>query len=135
MIKYNPADAVLCLPEGDYMATIAEVEERVSQSGNDMHVITYTVYAGERQVRIVDYIPYPSMTWRLKRLAQALGNEDAFKSGKFDPSECIGSNVIVTLEVQKQDGYDDKNRIKAWSVYSTAPVAVAPAAADDDLPF
>lgn len=138
MIKYDPKDAVLCLPEGDYMATIEAVEEKVSQSGNDMHVITYTVYSGEKSVRVVDYIPYPTMTWRLKRLAQALGQEAQFKAGKFDPEAYIGSNVTVTLEIQSQAGYDDKNRIKAWSAATvTKPSAIAAEAlpADDDLPF
>lgn len=137
MIQYNPADAVQCVAEGDYMATIVTVEEKQSQAGNEMHVIGYMVYAGDRQVQVLDYIPYPKMTWRLKRLAQALGQEDGFKAGKFDPEAFIGSNVTLTLIVEERDGYDPQNRIKAWSQCSTAAPnsSDAPPEADPDLPF
>lgn len=136
MIKYDPKDAVLCLPPGDYPATIDAVEEKQSKAGNDMYQVDFTVYtSGDKRVRVTDYIVIPSFVWKLKRLARALGMEDAFKAGSFDPASQVGQNIVVTLDVEEKEGYDDRNTIKAYLTKDGRDPKKPVADAADDLPF
>ena len=134
-ISYDPKDAVSIWPNGNYTATIDRVEEKVSKQGNPMHELTLTVWKGAEQRQVRDYIAYPDMTWKLKRLAQALGVEDAFQAGKFDPEEYVGKNVALTLGIQPaKDGYDEKNTVRTY-IRSNGATADSESGVPDDLPF
>ena len=41
MIKYDPNDAVLCWPEGEYRATLETVEEKTSKADVDLAAKRY----------------------------------------------------------------------------------------------
>lgn len=122
MITYNPKDASVVWPAGDYTATIEAVEEKTSKAGNDMHALTFTVYNGDRAIHVAEYIVYPAFTWKLKKLAVALGAVDTFHAGRFDPADFIGRNLTVTLGIEDgKDGYDEKNKITAYKPKLTDP--------------
>lgn len=142
--KYNPKDAESCLPEGEYEATVNSVTEGESKtSGNPMLTVGFAVYppaGGERKVN--DYIVNPSTLFKMKKIARALGEEDDFKAGTFDLADHIGANLTLVLDVQQQDGFDDKNNVKDYKPLARRTVAsgtrkAAPAETieDKDIPF
>lgn len=114
MIPYDPKDAVLVFPAGDYPAALASCEQKMSKAGNDMYELAFDVWQGERQMQVRDYVVMPQFLWKLKRLARAIGQSDAFEAGKFDPAEHIGRNLVVSLEIESRDGFDDRNLIRAY---------------------
>jgi hypothetical protein len=135
MIGYRKQDAVLLWPDGDYEAVVSTCQEKRSKAGNDMYEVGFTVYSGEREIQVTDYIVLPKFTWKLKKLAAAVGEEAKFEAESFDPHDLAGrsANLIVTLGSQKQEGYDEKNVIKAYKK-RTAEAVLAPPP-DDGLPF
>jgi hypothetical protein len=130
MIPYNPADAIQCWTKGVYQATLAAVVEGTSKKGAPMLTLSLQVYRSDgREQTVREYITFPNGTARLKRLAEALGEKQAFVSGTFDPASCIQRNLTVELEVEEQDGYPDKNRVAKYlpaTIHSTAPAPAAP---------
>jgi hypothetical protein len=115
-LTYYPKDAEKCLPAGDYQASLKHCEEKNSKAGNPMAVLTWEVYPDDSRppVLVKDYIVLPDGTWKIKRLAQALSKETEFKNGFFQPEDEIGCSVLLQLKVEQQDGFDDKNAVKAY---------------------
>lgn len=148
---YDPADAVMVQPEGDYPAVISGYDEEPSKStGFPMLTVIFTVYAPDgTQMEMKDYIVNPpkgsgkkSMIWKLKRIAQALGKEAEFEAGDFKIENYMGHNLTVFLKVKSQPGYDDQNVIQAYKAAGVSgPKAFVPPSddppppTDDDLPF
>ena len=115
-IAYDPKDAIMVLPEGEYNAVLKKVEEKQSKAGNDMCVLTWEVHPEDARpaVLVSDYIVFPAFTFKLKRLAQSMGKLQEFEDKTFQPEDYQGSSTRVFLRVAKQDGYDDKNEIKSY---------------------
>ena len=130
-LTYDPKDAVICWPTGEYDAVLAKVEDKTSREkpdgsgGNSMQVLTYRVFdADGREQLVSDYIVVPTGTFKLKQLAIALGRKDEFDAGTFQADGQINVNVRVDLAIEKQDGFDDRNKIR--KVLSTSKTAAAP---------
>jgi len=143
MLNYNPKDAVQVLPEGEYNAVLEKYEEKVSQKGNQMGVLTWKVFPDNSNATplVTDYITLPMFTWKLKRLAQSLGKEEDFKAGTFQPGDYQGTSTRLFIEVQSNEGYEDKNGVKTYvkqgHVASESKPQFAPDGAikDDQIPF
>jgi len=138
VIQYNPEDAVAVFPEGDYPAILHNVMEKTSKAGNDMYELIFRVFNGDREMQIKDYIVIPSFVWKLKRIAQAYGAEEEFQAGDFNPRKWVEKSLTVSLEVEKQEGFDERNVIKKYAPRHNGPVALVPAPTTndkDDLPF
>lgn len=117
-IDYDPKDAVMCWPEGDYPAVLEKVEDKTSKvkpdgsGGNPMQVLTWRLYKEDgREQLISDYIVIPAATFKLKQLAIALNKRNEFDSGTFQADDQIGCNVVAELGIESQPNYDDKNKI------------------------
>lgn len=129
-LNYNPEDAVRLWPVGVYDATLTKVEATTSKvkpdgsGGNPMEVWTLDVYDenGNKQI-ISDYVVIPAGTFKIKQLAQALDFEDEFKAGQFQAENHIGAGLAVELAIEKQPGFDDKNRIKKYRAPAANPDA------------
>jgi len=136
-LNYNPKDAVLVVPEGDYTATLKAVEEGVSKAGNDMYVLTWIVHAPKGPVTLKDYVPIPDMVWKLRKIARALGRVEDFDAGRFDPARHEGKNLVVSLSIQEDEKYGDQNRIGNYKAREgAAPMAVTvQPEKDDEIPF
>lgn len=146
---YDPADAVMVQPEGDYPAVVSGWDDKESKAGDPMLTMMFTVYAPDgTSTEMKDYIVNPpkasgkkSMIWKLKRIAQALGQEEAFTAGTFDIAQHMGHNLTVTLKIKSQAGFDDQNVIQAYKpAGASGPKAFVPPADekgvdDSDLPF
>lgn len=153
-MRYDPKAATLCLQEGDYDASISNVEPKTSQTGNTMEVVTFEVYVdGKPPIKIKEYFVEGQdfAAWKYKKLAQALGKEAEFKAQQFQAADCIGETLTVTLAT-KEDDFGEKNVIKGYSpkrvgakpVTQTAPKnprtkgPVVPAGTpltEEDIPF
>jgi hypothetical protein len=77
-LDYNPKDAVLCWPEGHYMAELVKVDDATSKvkpdgsGGNPMQILTWNLFHQDgREQAIKDYVVGPSTTFKLRQLAIA----------------------------------------------------------------
>ena len=120
--------------EGNYWATITGVEEKQSQSGNDMLVVTYSI--DETDTLIKDYfVQGKYFNRRITKFFDAFQN---IEDGDFEYVKWIGKKAAVTL------GKDDKGYLKikryiaptdkAYKDLPT-PTPEVPLLIDNDLPF
>lgn len=142
MLRYNPEDAVSCWPDADYPGYLKAAKEAKSKAGNDMWVIDFEAYNGDRSQTVTDYIVFPKGTYKLRHLARALGEEATFKAGKFDPSAHVNDPLTLSLVTESQSGFDDKNRIGSYKPAEGGSSRRQPASApadepdvDPDIPF
>lgn len=138
--RYNPKDADGdTFPAGDYPAVIEKVEEKTSKKGDAMLVITFRAYSGDRQTFVTDYIVNPASLWKLKKVAQSLGELPSFKDGSFDLDSHTGRNLTLTLGVEEAKGdFPEKNTVRGYKVAAPAGAFHASASApevDPDVPF
>lgn len=116
MIDYNPEDAVTVWPDGDYDAELKKVEEKTSKtSGNPMEVWTIAVFNADGDERsVTEYVVFPAAVFKVKQLAAAMGRKPEFDSAQFHAKNYIGAGFKVKLAIDKQDGFDDKNKIAKY---------------------
>jgi hypothetical protein len=124
-VDYNPKDASktwpVAGPDGkpiEYQAVLINVEDSVSKrkpdgsGGNPMQVWTWRSTTPRRSKQVItDYVAIPAAVFKIKQLARALGQEEQFKAGQFQADDHVRSTFAVTLVIEEQDGYDDKNKI------------------------
>lgn len=140
MIDYDPKDALRLFDAGDYDAELLSCDETTSKAGNLMYVVKLKVYGnnGEYQT-LTDYMAYPKMWFKVKRLAQAIGKEKEFEAAKFDPAKHTGASLRVTLKEEKPnvDGLEPRNVISAYLAVDPDKPKFAPDAAvsPDGIPF
>lgn len=143
MITYDPKDAVQTLPAGEYNAVLEKYEEKLSKKGNQMAVLTWKVFDAnsDRTPFVTDYIVFPAFTFKLKKLAKSLGKLADFESKVFQPEDYVGASTRVFLDVESQEGYDDKNVIGNYlplaedSVPAGKFAKPADGPKDSDIPF
>ena len=145
MIRYDHKDALQCWPDGEYAASLKDAEETVSRSGNPMYKLTIEAYRDERKCLLFDYAVIPDMLWKIKKLARAIGHLSTFEANKFDPSEFIGVNFRVVLDIEDNVKYGEQNRIRDYLPKTQGAADQAKQAKanepsmfdekDDDLPF
>ena len=141
MFTYNPQDAIACLPEGEAQLVLTKVEERQSKAGNDMVVLYFDAFMGERKGKVTEYVVNPVTLYKLKQIAKAFGPKAfaEFEKAKFDPAAYLDESLAAILKVESQDGFDDKNVVKKYLPKNgtSAPTPAAPKAEshDDGIPF
>lgn len=154
MPTYNPSDASNAWPEGNYEAAIEAVENKTSQKGNEMQVVSFRVYSkGGKDKAHREYFTFgPGALWKYQSLAKAIGQGEAFKAGNFDVADHIGKTLTIGFEVEESSEYGDQNRAGSYAVLELAsenvkakpqPVAASapgaydnvPAITDEDIPF
>lgn len=118
---------------GEYDASIEFVEEKKSSNGNPMLEVVLEVYDGAKKQKVWDYITAPGGVWKLRQIAEAIGEKKAFDDCKFDLTEHKGSNLTVTLGVKSDKKYGDKNVVKEYAQSRTG--AVATSEDDIEIPF
>ena len=133
--KYNPSEAIACLPEGEYPATIKKAEEAISKASNAMIVLTFEVHDEKRGRReVVDYIT-EAMAWKLKRIAQAIGAESSFLKGEFFANDYIGRHLLLNLTVEENAKYGEQNKIKSYLRYTGAAPSAPVVHTEENIPF
>jgi hypothetical protein len=121
-IDYDPKDGVICWPEGGgYEAILESVEDKMSSKGNAMQEWKWRVYAPDGREQVIsDYVVVPTGTFKIRQLAAALGQSDAYQAGQFQADDNIGCKIAADLIIEKQTGYDDKNKIRKYAPWPPA---------------
>ena len=122
-MRYNPKDAIVVIPEGEYEASISNVNglakdggPLTTKNGDPMEQVTFDVYVGDVVRKHSEYfVSSPKALWRYKRLAQALGVADQFKAGDFEASNYIGSNLRLGITIEDDAAYGERNRVEAFN--------------------
>jgi len=136
---------------GVYRFVVAEADETVSSSGNDMIVakLEFETTTGIRTV--YDYLLISGrMAWKLKGFCESIGWTEQYASGSFEASDMVGLMGEASIGIQEaNNGYPAKNvvedYIKEGSEVATKPSKKSegkkkkPKKADevteDDIPF
>lgn len=151
-MKYQAKDANQVIPAGVYDATIkAYTEERkdgtrmTTKAGEPMCQVRFEVYAGDQTRVLSDYFMAGKMLWRYKKLAQALGQEDAFAAETFSAENHLGDALQVEIEVEESDEYGEQSKIKRFMPKRSGAAPAVSAKrlteasktpmAEDDIPF
>lgn len=118
-ISYSKTDANKeCQMAGDYEATLAGYEEKVSkQSQKPMMVLNWKCFTPEgNEFFLKDFIVIPDGVWKVKKIAQALDKLKEFEAEIFQPEEEIGCSLVLSVGVQvdKTGQYGDQNNVKAY---------------------
>jgi hypothetical protein len=140
MWDYDPKKATECLPEGDYAAELAEVEETTSKKGNAMLVVTWTVYqSSDRTHRVLDYIVNPGGLFKLKGIARAWQLLHEFDAANFDIAAHKGRLITLRLTVQTSEQYPDRNNVAGYALATIeaeqAAIARPAVEAGEEIPF
>lgn len=147
MSWYNPKHKRIVWKKGEYAAVLKDAEEQESKtSGVPMYKLTVTVYDGDREMLLNDYlVSGEKNTWKIHQFAKAIGQQDQFDSGDFRPDNFIGDGFRVALDIETTDQYGDQNRItkyiqKGGGDKSPIPVKTKTSPdvkplTDEDIPF
>jgi len=153
MSWYNPKEATLCWPEGEYDGVVKKVEPHVGkESGAVGRKVVLELYSGDKKMTLTDYLMSgPKSTWKIKEFAKAVNQIEQFNGGDFDPMNFAGASLRVNLLVEDDPQYGEQNKIgrylakegsaPASKPAARAPVATAPAKVghvpigDADIPF
>jgi|694.fasta_scaffold08054_9 hypothetical protein len=135
--KVDTTDEFAPIPKGKYAVEIIESVVKETQKGGQMLRLTARVIEGEFENRriwtnINFRNPNPvAETIGIKTMAQ-LSNACGITGG-FDDTEELHFKPImaeVTVEVDKNGQYSDRNSIRSFSPYGDTPKAAAPKAAN-----
>jgi hypothetical protein len=153
-MKYDPKDASSAIPEGTYEATVVYITE-VDKEGNplkdrngyDMMRVGFDVYVGDVTRKLSQYFSAsPMALWRVKKMAEACGLGEKFKSGALQAGDFADKNMRLTLTVKDDPKYGEQNEISAFgaSTLTARPASKmeqrvskqnASTLGDDDIPF
>lgn len=135
-MKYNPDAATGMLPAGLYSATVKLAKDKVSKAGTDMIELILTVYGPDGlQVDVFDYLlSSDNWQWKVRHFCESAGLD--YARGELRADWCSDQSVRIRLEVEKKEGYPDKNRVSDYLPRATPVTATAmEATVDDDIPF
>lgn len=113
MSWYNPKEATMCWPEGEYDAVVKKVEPHVGkESGTVGRKVTLELYNGGSKMTLSDYLMSgPKSTWKIREFAKAVNQKEMFDSGEFDPMNFAGVSVRVNLLVEDDPQYGEQNKV------------------------
>lgn len=132
------------LTEGSYPFQVKAIDQLISKSGNSMLKITLSVLEKDGSSRtIFDYlVALDSMMFKIKHFCEAIGLEESYKKGNFDPQDCIDRSGMALVSVQKgnpkPDGsgnFPDKNIIKDYVKSDKPAAAKVDNTLNDQIPF
>lgn len=115
-VSYSKDDANKdCQMAGDYEATLAAYDEKMTKTQKPMMVLSWKCYTPEgNEFMVKDYVVIPDGVWKIKKIAMALDKLKDFEAETFQPQDEVGCSIVLTLGVQKDDTYGDKNNVKAY---------------------
>lgn len=101
------------LEEGTYALCISDTEEKVSNSGNPMLLVTFDVTDVDGNRKLFENFPLiPKALWKLKNLLDAVGM-DTSEVMNLDPADLHGLELQAKV-IQEEYNGDTVNRIKKF---------------------
>lgn len=99
------------IPEGDYVAEIAKVEETKSQKGDDMWKVQFKVIEGDQKGATINtFMVFNEVGYgNIKKLYKEIGGFDLAKSHNCVPSDIEGEKVIITVQIRE---YTNREGVK-----------------------
>ncbi len=127
----------LLMEPGIYDFEVAQAQDTVSKSGNDMIKLQLKVWDKDGNERFVfDYL-LEAMEFKLRHFAESVELLDLYNAGEMFAPDCVGRcgkvELLVEKGARKPDGtmYPDKNTVKDY-VPSLAKIELP---FDDTIPF
>jgi len=139
MPSYNPADAVMparkILPAGTYEAVVEKAELTTSDAGNEQIKVTLTVYGGDSEQTVWDYLVFKdTVLYKVKHFCESAGID--FEKGDLRAEECLEKNVRVKLKIDPPKGqYPEKNAVADYVKRNGAAPSVPMSDNDPNMPF
>ena len=138
------------IPPGTYRLFVFDIEPRTPKTGGaDYLSVTFEVEAGQyagRKLWDLFFLDHTNekardvSRWRLEELAQSCDVPTL-----TDTDELVGGVCTAKVDIEEQEGFDPRNKVRRYLVLkakSAAPTAPAAApkvvernALDDDIPF
>lgn len=102
------------IPEGDYVAEIAKVEETKTKNDDDMWKVQFKVIEGEHTGTTINtFLVFNEGGYgNIKKLYKEIGGFDLAKAHNCVPSDIEGEKVIITVnigEYTNREGVKVKN--------------------------
>jgi len=118
-----------CIPDGDYVVSVVDVNKETSKAGNPMFVWDMEVAEGDHQghsMRVFTALT-PAALWKLSETVEALGLGEAGQSVKFSKEKALGRRCVAAVLAEE---YNEKwnSKIDRLSPHPEGPIS-------DDVPF
>lgn len=129
----EPAQDFEPVPAGEYAVIITDSEMRTTKNGaGEMLSITHQVIEGEFKGRLIwETLNLVNANPKTVQIAQqhlsAICHAVGITQAITDSEQLHNRPLVVRVEVDHQEGYRPRNRVKAWKAIASAPAA-APAA-------
>lgn len=106
-IDFTGVEAYNKPAEGSHKVKVSKVEEKVSQGGNDMFVVTFEVISGpSKGCRCMENYPLiDTALWKLKSLLQAVGMK-AEGRVQVDLDKLVGKVLEIQVGYEEYNGQD-----------------------------
>lgn len=117
-MKYDARDAASVIPEGEYQATIKAYTETDAEGRQLMNKartepvckVMFEVYTDNGTRTVTQTFSAKTTLFLYKQLAQALGQAESFKAGKFTAEDYIGESLTLAVKVKFSEQYGDQNQ-------------------------
>ena len=126
-MDFTDVESFIQCAEGEHIAKLKEVEEKVSSTGNDMLSVKFEVTKGSSTGATVydNFVLTEKALWKLKSYLEVVGMKAEGKI-QIDLDKLIGRACIIQV---KYEEYDGKNRAK---IDGYKKFAASTEAEDDD---
>jgi hypothetical protein len=113
-------EAARLWPKGEYDALVTLAVEKQSKKGNDMFELSLTVYDGEKETKLKDWL-MPDFPAKLQAFCKSGGFWDEYMAGELSAHLITEANVRVKLGVQEgDDEYPPRNKVVGYVKRKTA---------------
>lgn len=128
----EPAQDFSPVPAGEYVVIISDSEMKPTRTGGEMLSLTHQVIEGEFKGRLIwESLNLVNASPKTVQIAQghlsAICHAAGITQAITDSEQLHNRPMIIRVEVDEQEGYRPRNRVKAWKACAQ-PAAVAPAA-------
>ena len=129
-VDFTGVEARTLLDEGEYLVTVAEIEQKESESGNDYLSWTFEVTEEGYSGKLYHNTSLqPQSLWSLRNLLETLQVEVPDGPMEIDFDELVGLEVIAVVEHEK---YEGKMRARITDFLKAVDAEEEDAEEDDD---
>lgn len=122
-------------PKGAYDFEVASADDATSKKGSEMIVLELMVYDRQGARRTLKDWLVETMPIKLKNACEAVGLEGAYDNGNVSSFDFVGRTGKLMLGIERQDGYEDRNKVTGYVPAAPVPASAprAPAAGSQTL--